>query len=378
MRDTPVSSASTSMWQRLGDAILTTDFQQRRRIAMVLTTAILYAACLALFAYGVVFDIFEASRVPLPVTLIVVTAVVFFVIIRSGLNMRFQEPSLAFPQAICAQTLLAMTYPHVDRVHPSMLVLLAMVMFFGMFDMGPRKVRLLMSYTICAMGAAMAWGAYHDPLAYPPTLELFYFAVMCTALPAISSLSVQLSKMRNRLRVQKADLETALAHIQLVATHDELTKLANRRHMTALLGEHITRQARNGPGFSVALADIDHFKNVNDTYGHRVGDEALVAFAAHARAQLRSTDIIARWGGEEFLMLLPEAPPPGDPNVGVERLRASLAVAEASAQAPLLRIAFSTGMTRYIEGEAIDDMIERADRALYAAKSAGRNRTVTL
>lgn len=376
MHDAPAVGAS--VWQRLGDLILTTDFQQRHRVAMVLTTAILYLACLALFAYGVVLGIFEASRVQLPVTLIIVTAVVFFLIIRSGLNKRFREPSLAFPQALCAQTLLAITYPHVDRVHPSMLILLALVMFFGMFDMGTRKVRILMFYTICAMGAAMVWGNYHDPLAYPATLELFYFAVMCTALPAIASLSVQLSKMRNRLRVQKADLETALAHIQMVATHDELTKLANRRHMITLLGEHITRHARNGPGFSVALADIDHFKNVNDTHGHRVGDEALVAFAVYARAQLRSTDIIARWGGEEFLMLLPDATPPGDPNVGVERLRGALAAAQVSAQAPQLRLAFSTGLTRYIDGEAVDDMIERADRALYAAKNGGRNQTVAL
>jgi diguanylate cyclase (GGDEF)-like protein len=247
-----------------------------------------------------------------------------------------------------------------------------------MFDMGTRNVRIVLFYTIGVMGLAMSWSAWSDPVAYPPAVQLFYFAVMCTALPAISSLSVQLSAMRDRLKSQRSELEAALTQIQLVATHDELTKLANRRHMITLLGEHITRHARHGLGFSVALADIDHFKNVNDTYGHRVGDEALVSFASQARAQLRNTDIIARWGGEEFLMLLPEGNPPGDPNVGVERLRGALAVAQASAQAPHLRIAFSTGMTRYIEGEAIDDMIERADRALYEAKSSGRNRTVTL
>ncbi len=367
-----------SMWQRLGDLVLTTDFKQRRRVAMVLTTAVLYLACITLFGYGVVFGIFEASRIGLSVTLITLTALTFFILIRSGFNLRFAEPSLAFPQAIVAQTLLTISYPALGPVHAAMLVFLAMVMFFGMFDMGVRKVRVLMFYTICMMGAAMAWSSYTDPVRYPATLELFYFAMMCTALPAISSLSVQLSKMRNRLKSQRTELEVALAHIQLVATHDELTKLANRRHMIALLGEHITRRARGGPGFAVALADIDHFKNVNDTYGHRVGDEALVAFATQARAQLRNTDIIARWGGEEFLLLLPEASPPGDPNCGIERLRGALAAAQASAQAPHLRIAFSTGLTRYVEGEQIDDMIERADRALYAAKAGGRNRTVSL
>lgn len=367
-----------STWHRVGQFIFGRDFQQRRRISMVLTTALMYAAGLMLIAYGVVFGFLDLPRVRLPALLMVLTVALFFIVIRSGLNLRFAEPSLAFPQALVAQTLLGITYSSLGPVHGGLLVFVAMIMFFGMFDMGPRKVRLLMFYSILVMGAAMAFSAHSDPQAYPPALELFYFAMLCTALPAIASLSVQLSTMRDRLRTQKSELVKALSHIEQVATHDELTELANRRHMITLLGEHITRRARSGPGFSVALADIDHFKRVNDTFGHRVGDEALVTFALQARAHLRSDDIIARWGGEEFLLLLPGAPPPGDPNVGVERLRAALATTEASVHAPGLRIAFSAGITEYIDGESIDDMIERADRALYAAKAAGRNRTVLL
>lgn len=370
--------AAGSVWKQVGDLILTRDSLQRRRVGMVLMTGVLYLACLAMIAYGIIFGLIDAAAIRLSSILIFLTPVVFLVIVRSGLNLRFADPALAFPQALVAQTLLAFSYSSLGTVHPGTLVLLAMVMCFGMFDMGTRNLRIVLFYTLGVMGMAMAWSTWSNPVVYSKPLQLLYFSVLCTALPAISSLSVQLSKMRNRLKSQKAELETALAQLQLVATHDELTKLANRRHMVTLLGEHITRHARNGPGFSVALADIDHFKNVNDTYGHRVGDEALVAFASQARSQLRSTDIIARWGGEEFLMLLPEAVPPGDPNVGIERLRGALAVAQASAQAPHLRIAFSTGMTRYIDGEEIEDMIERADRALYAAKGSGRNRTVTL
>ena len=308
----------------------------------------------------------------------VLTVLLFYSVIRSGLNLRFSEPSLAFLQALAAQTLLAFLYPALGPVHGSLLVLLAMIMFFGMFDMGTRNVRFVMFYTIMVMGVAMVWAAHTDPAGFPPVLELFYFAMMCTALPAISSLSVQLSTMRDRLRTQKSALEKALAHIQVVATHDELTKLANRRHMIAFLGEHIARRGRSGTGFSVALADIDHFKSVNDTSGHRAGDQALVTFAVQAKACLRSSDIIARWGGEEFLILLPETEPQGDPNLGLERLRITLADTEASVLAPHLRLAFSTGITRYIDGEGIDDMIERADRALYSAKAGGRNRTVSL
>ena len=230
-------AGSASIGQRLADLVLTRDFQQRRRVAMVLTTAVLYLACLALFAYGVVFELFPASRIRLSAILIGVTAVLFFALVRSGLNLRFAEPSLAFPQAIVAQTLLSITYSSLGPVHGGVLVFLTMVMLFGMFDMGMRKVRILMFYTICAMGAAMAWSAYSDPLHYPPAIELFYFAMMCTALPAISSLSVQLSKMRDRLKTQKTELE-------------------NLQNYYATLDPHYANIVKQLPNLKTALDDL--------------------------------------------------------------------------------------------------------------------------
>lgn len=307
-------------WQRVGQFVFGRDFQQRRRISMVLTTALMYAAGLMLIAYDVVFGFLELPRVRLPALLMVLTVVLFFIVIRSGLNLRFAEPSLAFPQALVAQTLLGITYFSLGPVHGGLLVFVAMIMFFGMFDMGPRKVRLLMFYSILVMGAAMDVGQRHSKAGPAARAPRDVFA-------------------------QQGD------HVAPVGQLGQL-----------VVGGHL----------------FDHFKRVNDTFGHRVGDEALVTFALQARAHLRSDDIIARWGGEEFLPLLPGAPPPGDPNVGVERLRAALATTEASVHAPDLRIAFSAGITKYIDGESIDDMIERADRALYAAKAAGRKRTVLL
>ncbi|MEJ7807471.1 MAG: diguanylate cyclase, partial [Telluria sp.] len=221
----------------------------------------------------------------------------------------------------------------------------------------------------------MLWANRSDALNYPADQEIIYFALLATILTATSQVSVLLSIMRQRLKSQKAELERALAHIQEMATHDELTGLANRRHLLDLLNQHALRHARGGPSFYVAMADLDHFKRINDTHGHAVGDEALRTFARQAQAQLRNTDVIGRWGGEEFLLLMPETPP-GDPNVGLERLRANLANCPASEQVPNLRVRFSAGLSRYRAGEAIGDTIERADRAVYAAKDGGRNRTV--
>jgi diguanylate cyclase (GGDEF)-like protein len=355
--------------------LLTDDFRQRRRLTVALMTACVYLTCAAILVYGAKIGLFHAEGANLLALACVATPALFFVLIRSGFNLKFSHPSLALPQAICGQTLVIAAYAVSGPVHPSTLILLANVMVFGMFEMNTARVWKLMAYSIAVLGMVMVWSVHRDPLTYPARLQLIYFVLTATVLPSISSLSIQLRQMRERLRMQKAELESALHQIRRAATHDELTGLPNRRHMLTLLAEHVTRHERGGPDFMVALVDMDYFKQVNDSFGHRVGDEALTCFAKQARLHLRSTDIVGRWGGEEFLVILPESPP-GDPNIGIERLRGALAVTEVSRTAPHLRLAFSSGLTRYVAGEEIDDVIERADRALYAAKAAGRNRTI--
>jgi diguanylate cyclase (GGDEF)-like protein len=369
------SPAARSWFQRLGTLVLTDDFRQRRRITVILMTACVYMVCTGILIYGARSGIFSFKPALWLAACCTATAAGFLAVVRSGLNLKFAQPSLALSQALCAQTLVAAAYAVSGPVHPSTLILLTTVMVFGMFEMDTPRVWKLLAYTIGLMGATMAWSSYNDPALYPAQFQLIYFAMMVTVLPSISSLSVQLRRMRERLRTQKAELRSALEHILTVATHDELTGLPNRRHMLALLSEHTVRQSRGGPDFSVALADMDYFKNVNDTFGHRIGDAALVCFAKQARVHLRATDMVGRWGGEEFLIILPESPP-GDPNIGIERLRGALAVTEVSALAPHLRVAFSTGITRYRADEQIDDVIERADQALYVAKASGRNQTI--
>lgn len=344
-------------------------------MTVVLMTACVYLVCSSLLIYGANSGIFLFTPSLLLAGCCVVTAAGFLVIVRCGLNLQFSRPSLALPQALCAQTLIAAAYAVSGPVHPGTLILLTSVIVFSMFEMETSAVWKLLAYTISLMSVVMAFCSDNNPSVYPVQLEVIYFILMATVLLSVSSLSIQLRHMRERLRTQKVELKTALEHIRTVATHDELTGLPNRRHMLTLLSEHTDRQSRGGPAFAVALADMDHFKSVNDTFGHRIGDAALVCFASQARIHLRATDIVGRWGGEEFLIILPESLP-GDPNTGIERLRGALAVTQVCTSAPHLRVAFSTGMTRYLSGEEIDDVIERADQALYIAKASGRNQTV--
>ncbi|MES2298662.1 MAG: diguanylate cyclase [Pseudomonadota bacterium] len=382
--DSPLAGASpgagTMPWvTRALDLILTTDFKQRRCIRMLLLTALVYAVCIGLMGYGAHVGIFDPVQIGVLAVFCVAFTLLFYVIVRSGRNLRWPDPTLAMPQTLVAQTLIAGAYAVGGEIHPATIILMALVMVFGMFNMRIRSARMVSAYTIVLLGAVIAWRTQVDPEVYVPAHEWMVFVLVATVLPAIAQLSAQLMNMRARLKQQKVALEQALAHINDMAIQDELTGLANRRHMMAQLAEHAQRRTRGGPAFFVAMVDLDHFKQINDKYGHATGDEALRVFAREATSALRATDVIGRWGGEEFLVLLPESAPgepAGEPTVAVERLRVRLSQLEACPVVPELRIAFSAGFSRHRDGEAVDHTIERADRALYAAKLAGRNRSV--
>jgi diguanylate cyclase (GGDEF)-like protein len=167
-----------------------------------------------------------------------------------------------------------------------------------------------------------------------------------------------------------------VAQVEQLVTRDALTGLVNRKQMQELLEREALRQARSGRAFCVVLVDLDHFKRINDQHGHPVGDEVLCAFARAAQAGLRETDTIARWGGEEFLLLMRETDPEPAGQVAVERLRQTIAAMRPSQAVPSLRFTFSAGVAQHRNGEPLAQTIAAADRALYAAKAAGRNRVV--
>jgi diguanylate cyclase (GGDEF)-like protein len=372
--DSPPPLAWTT---RLADALLGDDSRQRLTLALLGLAGLVTATIVLLLVYAASIGVAGVRQVGVLTVLYCMFIGGFYGIIRSGLNRRFADPTLAMPQTIMAQSLIGAAYVVTGPVHGATVIMLSLVMVFGMFSLRPASVRIACVYTVTLMGGVMYWCAEHQPLHYPARQELFNFALTAIVMLAISQLSGQLSDMRTRLKTQKIALEQALAHIREMAARDELTGLPNRRRMMTLLQEHATRHARGGPRFFVCIIDLDHFKSINDTYGHAAGDAVLRAFAAQARVVLRTTDMIGRWGGEEFLLLLQETPP-GDPTLGVARLRDSLADLPASPALLDLRVRFSAGFARYEDGEPIDQAIERADRALYAAKSAGRNRSVVL
>jgi diguanylate cyclase (GGDEF)-like protein/PAS domain S-box-containing protein len=173
----------------------------------------------------------------------------------------------------------------------------------------------------------------------------------------------------NEIQAQK-ELE---ARLRDAAIRDPLTGLHNRRHFFEVLGTELERSRRYGHPLSLAILDADHFKEKNDRYGHLVGDELLKAFARKAASELRQSDLVARFGGEELVALFPETHLDAAFAV-TDRIRRRLDETKLTTDAGQVHLTCSAGVVLWDGEESIAKLVDRADRALYAAKSAGRNR----
>ena len=162
--------------------------------------------------------------------------------------------------------------------------------------------------------------------------------------------------------------------LEKMSMRDHLTQAANRRYFQEVSSVEIDRANRHGTPLSIAILDLDHFKSVNDTYGHNMGDAVLIEISKIVRKNKRKSDLFARWGGEEFLLLSPQTDLAGMAAMA-EKLRSTI---EASTFSHGGRLTTSFGVTRYRPGETLEQLINRSDRALYRAKNMGRNRVVTL
>ena len=166
------------------------------------------------------------------------------------------------------------------------------------------------------------------------------------------------------------------AELRELAMRDPLTGLFNRRTFVEAAAQEIARADRYGQAISLALVDVDHFKRINDSYGHAIGDAVLRHLADRVRAELRKIDVVARIGGEEFVILMPETGRPAAVRV-IERLRSVLGAEPVDTAGGSVRFTVSAGLVERRDREPLDELLQRADAAMYAAKAAGRHRVVT-
>jgi diguanylate cyclase (GGDEF)-like protein len=157
-----------------------------------------------------------------------------------------------------------------------------------------------------------------------------------------------------------------------LSTSDPLTGALNRRHFMALMGREQKRAERYGARYSLLMLDIDHFKRINDTYGHQIGDQAIKRMAETAMGHLRPTDMLCRYGGEEFIIALTHTEEAGA-RIAAERIREAVGRIAIAVEHETVRFTVSIGVSTFVPRLGLEGLIECADQALYAAKTGGRN-----
>jgi diguanylate cyclase (GGDEF)-like protein len=187
-------------------------------------------------------------------------------------------------------------------------------------------------------------------------------------------LETEYQKTKRTLEIREIEVRAILAQAHELANTDVLTFLPNRRKIISSLQEEVIRSNRYGTALSISILDLDLFKNVNDTYGHTTGDEVLRSVAARLREQIRHPDTIGRYGGEEFLIVLPNSQLQAAAEQA-SRLCQQIRKTQIDANKHVLSVTISIGVAQFRVGqENWEGFLHRADEALYQAKNAGRDR----
>ena len=358
---------------RLSDLLLGTDPVQRARLAQAGLAMLLLALGVAAMHY------FVWVRVAPPVAVAWWAGVTlggmlgFFALLRSGWSRRWRDPSLSVPQMLFALASAAVAYALLGAGRGAVFPIAMVVLMFGMFAASPAQMRWIGAYTVLVFGISMGLMAWRDPVVYVPAIELGHFLLVATMVPAVGFLAGRLARIRHRSRVQRTDLAQALARVREHTTRDELTGLINRRHVQTLMEQEHQRCIRSGQSFCLAMFDIDGFKPINTEHGYAVGDAVLRAVAQEALRHVRASDVLARWGGEEFVLLMSDTRA-ALARGGVERLQQRVQALRILHGPVALGVTWSAGLAEHHAGEAVVQTLERAERGLRDSKAQGRAR----
>jgi len=234
-------------------------------------------------------------------------------------------------------------------------------------------VAKMLTATVSLVTAVLVWRLLPKALAVPSHQDLL------AKNRELSQLKFELETSNRELETSNYELENRVAErtneLQLLASTDPLTGLANRRELMLSLEQELSRAQRYRHEVVVLMLDIDNFKKLNDQYGHQTGDAVLQVVAGVFSAQCRASDTVGRYGGEEFVVLMPETTR-AEAVAFSERLLQAVRASEVSTDDVKIAITCSIGIAAAQDGDTIDDLINRADKAMYEAKSGGKDRAV--
>lgn len=298
----------------------------------------------------------------------------FYTCLRSGLNLRMSDPSLTVPMMVAAGLAISVVQVDAGEAREDLMLLYPVAFMFGVFRLTRRELVAMALLFSAFFALAIGISVWSYRMAADLNHEFFRVGFLTAVLLWFAYVGGNISALRRRLRLANNELKIAFDRVEALANHDALTGAYSRRHLMALL-EREGKRAERGSALSICMMDIDHFKSINDTYGHAAGDEVLKCFSAAVQSALRALDLLGRYGGEEFVVALSQAPG-GQAVLVAERIREQIAQSMVTGLPAGKRITVSIGVAQHRAPDPIESTIARADAALYQAKSAGRDRVV--
>ncbi len=368
-RATPPSHTGPRPWARLVRLVAGDDERRRFSLRMWMLSVASYVAYVAALWVQVALGYADAAHALALGSMVALGNLAFYALIRTGLiERRDWRTRAAMVQLVFGIAMMLANYAVSGPAATATTIIMASHVIYAAFTIDPTRIWWLAATSLAALGAVMAGGAWLAPDRFEPGLQLVAFLYAAIVVPLVARLARTITTLQTELRDRTGQLRATLAELEHRADHDDLTGLLNRRRMTTLLAD-----ATAEGGWCLALLDLDHFKAINDRHGHGVGDRVLAEFAATATASLRDGDLLARWGGEEFLLALHDATV-DQARHRLGRLADALDDGRFLADHPEVEVRFSAGLVAATPGATLHDLLERADEALYRAKAGGRAR----
>ncbi|MCE5212168.1 MAG: GGDEF domain-containing protein [Deltaproteobacteria bacterium] len=291
--------------------------------------------------------------------------VLIYALIRSGYNKKLKDPSLTLLQMVIATFWVMVIAYYADSMRSLVLLTYLVVFIFGLFRLNVWQFLFLSAFAVVNYSLVILLLYKINP-ELVSKVDILNIVILAMVLPWFSLVGGYITRLR-------AQISHALSTIEKLAIIDDLTQVFNRRQMYKILEHQKALVDRGIHPFSICIFDLDHFKRVNDTFGHTAGDIVLKTVAQETQANLRNIDHIARYGGEEFILILTNS----DKNqaaICAERIRKKIKDLVFEKMPSDFRITISVGVTEYQSNEVIEEAINRADTALYRAKANGRDR----
>jgi diguanylate cyclase (GGDEF)-like protein len=371
----PIAAELESVGPKPTAKVLLRRARQRRQMhAVQVVSYSLGASVLWLYSYAGTISII----VPSAYFLCGLTVIGFFAVLsETNFSDRFEDHYLTVFQVVSHVAIQLGFLLAVPKIAFAFISVLFLIFGFGALRMTSRQATI--TWTLATTGLIAVFLFTDLPVGMPVSTQTERLAAMlCFVLIIGQCAYVGLfgSTLRKTLYRRSVELKAAYRRIEELAEVDELTGAFNRRCIMRMLEEEISRAHRLNAPCAIALIDLDWFKRINDAYGHPTGDEVLRTFAITMFANVRAIDRFGRYGGEEFLLVLPDTTQQSAVGM-LDRLRAIIAELEWSAFSAGMSVTMSAGVTVLRANENSDNVLARADGALYAAKAQGRNRINT-